>query len=274
MNAYRPVIALAVLLFVAGCSSEPPAGTDAGPTQQDGGVNVDAGGNAEVDAGHEEDAGLTDAGADGGEPCDGGAFSTGEVTYYDAMGASGACSVPLTFANHAAATSSVYANAGACGACAEIVGPEGSTLVIVSDLCPGCGTTYTLDLSPSSFDAIANPQSGKVTASWRFVPCPVNGNLQYRVDPGSNDYWLSFVVWNHSQRLASVEVLESGQTTYVALTRTAYNAWVFNPGHAIAYPLDLKLTDASGNVVVDTLMKPAAGEIVDGAVQFPVACFP
>ncbi|CAG8464958.1 2124_t:CDS:2, partial [Ambispora leptoticha] len=55
-----------------------------------------------------------------------------------------------------------------CGKQATVTGPKGSTTVTILDLCPECAFG-SLDLSPAAFNAIADPNAGRVPISWDFV---------------------------------------------------------------------------------------------------------
>ncbi|CAG8536717.1 10457_t:CDS:2 [Ambispora gerdemannii] len=55
-----------------------------------------------------------------------------------------------------------------CGKQAKVTGPKGSCTVTIVDLCPECAFG-SLDLSPAAFNAIADPNAGRVPISWDFV---------------------------------------------------------------------------------------------------------
>jgi expansin (peptidoglycan-binding protein) len=191
----------------------------------------------------------------------------GEATYYDADG-TGNCSFPASPDDLlvAAANDVDYAGAAACGACAEVAGPDGTVTVRVVDRCPGCAEG-DLDLSPQAFEQIAPLSAGRVPITWRWVACEVAGPMRYHWKDGTSEFWAAVQVRNHRHAIASLEVAQGGG--WVALPREDYNYFVqsgLGPG-----PLDVRITDVHGLVVEDPGL--AIGDDVErsGAAQLP-AC--
>ncbi len=191
----------------------------------------------------------------------------GEATYYDADG-SGNCSFDPSPADLmvAALNTADYDGATACGACAEVDGPNGSVTVRITDRCPGCADG-DIDLSRQAFERIAALSAGRVPVTWRFVPCDVDGPLRYRLKEGSSAFWVAIQVRNHRHGVARLEAQRDGAWT--AIPRESYNYFV-QAGGLGAGPLHLRVTDAYGFAVEDTI---ELGDAVErtGASQLP-AC--
>ncbi len=91
---------------------------------------------------------------------------SGEATYYGADG-SGNCSFDAgPDVMVAAMNDTDYANAGACGACVEVTGPDGTIVVRIVDRCPEC-PVGNIDLGEAAFPKIAAKELGRVPISWR-----------------------------------------------------------------------------------------------------------
>jgi expansin (peptidoglycan-binding protein) len=198
-----------------------------------------------------------------GEPLE----ASGEATYYAADG-SGNCSFDPSPGDLrvAALNTEDYAGSAMCGACVNVVGPDGSVTVRIVDRCPGCAKG-DIDLSESAFAAIAPVSAGRVPVQWSLVACDVSGAMSYRFKEGSSQWWTALQVRNHRFPLASLEVRgEDG--TYRALARENYNYFV-QPGGLGTGPYDLRLTDILGRVVEESAVE--LGDAVErtGNAQFP-----
>ena len=195
-----------------------------------------------------------------------GDFRDGVITYYDADG-TGHCSFdPSSDLDVAALTEagSLYGDATWCGACAEVQGPLGTVVVRIVDSCPDCSHNH-LDLSPSAFARIANLVDGRVAVRWRFVSCPVQGNLAYRIKEGSSQWWTAIQVRNHRLPVTKLEWWKDG--SWVAAPRMDYNYFVEAQGMGNG-PLRLRVTASSGQSLEDTLPRIEASAIFMGAGQF------
>jgi hypothetical protein len=80
-----------------------------------------------------------------------------------------------------------------CGACVEITNGSKKIVATVIDECPqdtnpSCGNGH-LDLSTQAFDALGYSVGNPSGTTWKFVPCPVTGNIQ-AVPNSSGQYYL------------------------------------------------------------------------------------
>jgi expansin (peptidoglycan-binding protein) len=86
-----------------------------------------------------------------------------------------------------------------CGSCVEITGMNGNKIVAtIVDECPTDSnplcTTGHLDLSTQAFDALGYSVGDPSGTTWKFVPCPVTGNI-VAVQNAANQYYLQNSVY-------------------------------------------------------------------------------
>jgi expansin (peptidoglycan-binding protein) len=194
---------------------------------------------------------------------------SGEATYYDADG-SGNCSfdpIPGDFLV-AALNTADYDTASACGACAEVTGPTGAVVVRIVDRCPGCGAG-SIDLSQTAFSAVAELSAGRVDVTWKFVDCPVDGNLQIHFKDGSSGFWTALQIRRHRSSIVLLEARSSSREWH-AIDRLNYNYFVDTEGLGDG-PYDVRLTDVHGQVVQVDGVQPGDDVLRDTSEQFP-AC--
>jgi expansin (peptidoglycan-binding protein) len=124
---------------------------------------------------------------------------------------------------YTAAPPSEYDSSGGCGSYLDVTGVTGRTVrVLLADKCPECEPGH-LDMSPTSFRAIAPQPGGVQQISYVAVRDPaLPAPIAVTVQSGSTDYWVGFMVMNHGNPLASVEYQDE-DGAWNALTRTVYN---------------------------------------------------
>jgi len=156
-----------------------------------------------------------------------------------------------------------------CGECIEVTGQNGTKIIAtVIDECPygsdggnsACAANAGghLDLSKAAFDRLGYPTGNPSGTNWRYVPCPVSGNVKVRFKSGNNN---EFFVENVITPIASVTVNGTGAS------RQSYGAW--HVGSAISTPATLNLTDMAGRMISVTLNSGTSNQ--DSGRQFP-AC--
>jgi expansin len=236
----------------------------------------------------------TGGSATGGEPepttpCDFGSLpqfndDNGSATFYDPSKEVN-CSFPMDGSNveHVstgdgafivAMGPSEYGGSAACGACLEVTRDNGAKVVVtVSDSCPGCQAGH-IDLSRAAFMEIGTEQEGYLGTtnggavgliSWKYVPCPVEGNVLIALKEPGYDSWNEFMVENTRMPVTKLEVNWSGE--WIEGTRQTYN--YFNVGATLSFPLRVRVTDVAGNQVDGMILGVGPEEELDG--QFP-AC--
>ena len=151
----------------------------------------------------------------------------------------------------------------------EITGQNGTKIIAtVIDECPygndggnsACAANAQghLDLSKAAFDRLGYSVGNPSGTNWKFVPCPVSGNVKVRFKSGNNN---EFFIENVITPIASVSV--NGQSA----SRQSYGAW--HVGGAISTPATLQMTDMAGRML--TVMLNSGTSNQDSGNQFP-AC--
>ncbi|XVV13849.1 expansin EXLX1 family cellulose-binding protein [Actinoplanes sp. CA-131856] len=187
--------------------------------------------------------------------------SKGKATYFSLDGTLGNCSFPSAPADDlfvALGQHNQYSEGAACGTYIDVTGPKGSTRVKVIDSCPECPAGH-LDLSLTAFKKIGVQSDGIIPITYRTVPnAAVPGPVSVRVKEGSSQYWLSVLIDNHANQLASVKVAGSGGT-FKSATREDFNYWTL-PSGAGSGPFKVKITDIYGNSVTVPNIKLSPGK--------------
>ncbi len=155
------------------------------------------------------------------------------------------------------------------GAYLEVEGPNGKTVVYVTDKYPE-GADGALDLSPNAFAKIGDMLAGKIDIRWHVIKGPVEGNFTYRIKEGSSQWWAAIQVRNHNYPVMKMEYYKDGE--WINLEKTEYNHFIGTNMGLGAF--QVRITDIRGNTVTDTISSlPENGTsevyFVPGNVQFP-----
>jgi hypothetical protein len=154
-----------------------------------------------------------------------------------------------------------------CGECVQITGQNGKNVVAtIIDECPygsdggnsACAANASghLDLSKSVFDQLGYSVGNPSGTTWKFVPCPVTGNVIVRVKPGNpNELFIENTVLN----ITGVD----------GASRTSYGTWHF--GGNLSSGQTINLTDGANRTLSVQLKDTNQGENQDTGKQFP-AC--
>jgi expansin (peptidoglycan-binding protein) len=126
----------------------------------------------------------------------------------------------------------------------------------------------SIDLSPQAFEQIAELDQGRVAITWQYVPCDVTGPITYHFKDGSNQWWTAIQMRNIRHAVSKLEFEKDGE--FVAVERLDYNYFVADSGMGEG-PLELRVTDVHGSVLVDHGVPLADDADRPGAAQFP-AC--
>ena len=154
-----------------------------------------------------------------------------------------------------------------CGECVQITGQNGKQVIAtIIDECPygndgsnsACAANASghLDLSDDVFNQLGYPVGNPSGTNWKFVPCPITGNIIARVKPGNpNELFLENTI------LAITGV--------AGASRQSYGAWHF--GSNLSSGQSIQLTDAANRTLTIQLSTTTAGQNSDTGKQFP-AC--
>lgn len=197
------------------------------------------------------------------------AMRPGIATHYNATG-DGACSFGPALTSQplvAAMNAAEYANAGSCGSFVQVVGPRGSVVVQITDICPECRAGH-LDLSRAAFERIAPLRDGRVAIQWRLVSPYIQGPIAFYFKEGSNPWWTAIQIRNHRNPVASLEYLTS-EGFWSAIPRTAYNYFVQENPAMGPGPYTFRATDIFGNQIVSEAVPLRVNQYTSAREQFP-----
>lgn len=194
---------------------------------------------------------------------DGTAYTLGSVS-------SGNCNFmydPGVGSNYAALNSDQWDSTMNCGRCAEVSCADSkcsdttsTVTVYLVDQCPEC-SEGDLDLSPTVFKTLTGSDPARYSIKWRFVDCPVSGNLQYCAKSGSSNYWLAIQPANMVSGIASMTI--GGQTP--TMVDSAFYFLV--QGGVDITSVTVATTSVSGETVTETVSL-TADSCTEGSKQF------
>uniref|UniRef100_M4BM09 Expansin-like EG45 domain-containing protein n=1 Tax=Hyaloperonospora arabidopsidis (strain Emoy2) TaxID=559515 RepID=M4BM09_HYAAE len=204
-------------------------------------------------------------------------YFTGDGTAYN-LGdtSSGNCNMmsALDFAttDYAALNNDQWNGLQNCGRCAEVTCADSrcadklkSVVVQILDRCPEC-KHGDLDLSPSVFKTLTGSHPARYTLKWKFVDCPVAGNVNYCLKGGSNNYWTAIQPTNVATGITSLTI--NGKAT--KMLDGAYYYLLDGSGTTVAdlSKVAVSMTDLNGVSMMDTVSL-TAGSCTTGTNQFP-----
>lgn len=159
-----------------------------------------------------------------------------------------------------------------CGRCAEVSCDDDrcsdkSTSIVVQilDRCPECAYG-DLDLSPTVFTALTGSTPSRYTIKWKFVDCPVSGNVNYCLKGGSNNYWTAIQPTNVATGVKSLQI--NGQDTTMLGSAYYYLLDGASQTQTDLTSVKISLTDVNGNSIEDTVSLTDSS-CTEGASQFP-----
>jgi expansin (peptidoglycan-binding protein) len=194
---------------------------------------------------------------------------SGEGTYYyrESTGAANLDYLEDTYYT-AAMNNEDYMN-GLAGAYIEITDKDGDKVnVVITDRLPE-GAKGDIDLSPSAFEKIEPLVTGRMNITWKIIPFPAEGPIQYVFKPTSSQYWAEVQVRNAKYPIKKLEYYDKSTNSYVELPRQEYNYFTAKTGMGEG-PYTFRVTDFYGHVLVDTGIAINATETpVNGAANFP-----
>jgi hypothetical protein len=157
---------------------------------------------------------------------------------------------------------------GQCGACVQITGQNGRMIIAtVVDECPfgtdggnpvcGANPQGHLDLSNAAFDQLGYSVGDPKNTNWKFVPCPVTGNVVLQIKNGNDN---EFFIQN------TILAIKSVQRAGVNAVHQKYGAWHFDS--AVIVGDTLNLTDAANRTLDIQVMSTAMGQNQNTGKQF------
>ncbi|KAL3666391.1 hypothetical protein V7S43_008642 [Phytophthora oleae] len=159
-----------------------------------------------------------------------------------------------------------------CGRCAEVSCADDrcadqtkSVVVQILDRCPEC-KYGDLDLSPSVFTTLTGSTPSRYTVKWKFVDCPVPGNVNYCLKGGSNNYWTAVQPTNVATGVKSLQI--NGQDTTMLGSAYYYLLDGASQTQTDLTKMTISMTDVNGNSIEDTVSL-TADSCTEGSNQFP-----
>ncbi|KAE8994102.1 hypothetical protein PR002_g20046 [Phytophthora rubi] len=159
-----------------------------------------------------------------------------------------------------------------CGRCAEVscaddrcADQSKSVVVQILDRCPECAYG-DLDLSPTVFTALTGSTPARYTVKWKFVDCPVSGNVNYCLKGGSNNFWTAVQPTNVATGVKSLQI--NGQDTTMLGSAYYYLLDGASQTQTDLSSVTISMTDVNGNSIEDTVSL-TADSCTEGSNQFP-----
>ncbi|UIZ28513.1 hypothetical protein KXD40_009243 [Peronospora effusa] len=156
--------------------------------------------------------------------------------------------------NYAALNNEQWDSTLNCGRCAQVscddsrCSNKNSIIVYIVDRCPECAKG-SLDLSPTVFKQLTGSDPSRYTIKWKFVPCPVSGNINYCTKSGSSSSWLAVQPTNHATGVASMKIANQE----VTMVDSCY-FFLLNGGTNVDISaVDIEITSVAGETITETL---------------------
>ncbi|XP_047965647.1 expansin-B6-like [Salvia hispanica] len=201
-----------------------------------------------------------------------GPFHNGAATWYgppDGAGSDGGACGFGPDVNHApyygyisAGNNNLFKSGAGCGTCYEVkcidnpACSKKAIKVTITDECAGChDAAMHFDLSGRAFGALANPgqennlrNAGKISLQYRRVKCNYKSNIKFKIDPGSNPYYLAFVVENLNGygEISRID-LQPSNSDWVPMQRSWGVTWKSDLRNAQKGPFSVRITGPGNN---------------------------
>ncbi|KAK7704800.1 hypothetical protein SLS57_010331 [Botryosphaeria dothidea] len=197
--------------------------------------------------------------------------NSGEATFYGGNLNGGMCS----FSGYAlpsglygtALSDSNWDNAGNCGACLKVTGPNGNSIkAMVVDQCPGCGENH-LDLFEDAFTQLGTKSEGIIDVTWEVVSCGISTPITLKNKEGTSQYWFSMQAENINEPVESLQVSTDGGSTWQDTTRSEYNFFENSSGFGTD-TVAVKVTSKGGQSIVTKNVGVTGGSTVKAASNF------
>ncbi|KAG3068865.1 hypothetical protein PI124_g10798 [Phytophthora idaei] len=144
-----------------------------------------------------------------------------------------------------------------CGRCAEVSSDETSAVTVyIVDKCTEC-EDEGLGLSPLVFKQLTRSDPS-LSIKWKFVDCPVSGNIEYCANSLSKSSWLAVQPANSVTGVASMKIASQDAT----LVESSFY-FVLNGSKVNMSAVNIELTSISGETLTETLSL-VAGNCTEG----------
>ncbi|KAI3470520.1 hypothetical protein Pfo_027183 [Paulownia fortunei] len=213
-----------------------------------------------------------------------GNFSPAVATWYGGptgAGSGGACG----FANDvayppyngliSAGNNYLFKSGKGCGSCYKVKCTQHPSCsgypitVTITDECPGAcnNDAVHFDLSGKAFGYLAKPgqadtlrNAGRINIQYKRVPCHYKASITFKIDTGSNPYYLAFAIEfvSGDGDIGSVELLSSNSNGWLAMQQSWGATWKVGLPIGIRGPYSVRVTTIeSRRKIVATNVIPA-----------------
>lgn len=132
------------------------------------------------------------------------------------------------------------------------MGSRGEVIAKVADRCPEC-KPGDIDMTPQTFNVIANKTEGRNKISWQVVPCPFQDNIKIKYKIGASAYWNAIQIRNSKYPVKKLEYLNHSGI-YVNIPRQMYNYFLaergFDADKTKTGPYTFRLTSINNQVLI------------------------
>ncbi|KAK6144726.1 hypothetical protein DH2020_021546 [Rehmannia glutinosa] len=154
-----------------------------------------------------------------------------------------------------------------CGACYQVKctqNPQCSRspiTVTITDECPGSCNNDPIhfDLSGKAFGYLAKPgqadalrNAGRINIEYKKVPCNFNARLTFKIDKGSNPFYLAFAVeyLSGDGEIGSIEISSSNSNGWRAMQRTFGATWKVDLPSGVRGPFSVRITTLESRTTI------------------------
>ncbi|ETL25853.1 hypothetical protein L916_20363, partial [Phytophthora nicotianae] len=148
-----------------------------------------------------------------------------------------------------------------CGRCAEVASDGASSITVyIVDECTEC-EDEGLGLSPLVYNQLTHSDSSQ-SIKWRFVDCPVSGNIEYCANTLSRSAWMALQPANTVTGVASMKIANQN----ASLMDSSFY-FVLKGSNVNMSAVNVELTSISGETLTETLSL-VAGNCTEGTSNF------
>ncbi|KAK6137854.1 hypothetical protein DH2020_028409 [Rehmannia glutinosa] len=155
-----------------------------------------------------------------------------------------------------------------CGACYQVKCTQNSQCsgfpitVTITDECPGAcnNDPVHFDLSGKAFGFLAKPgqadalrNAGRINIEYQKVPCNFNARLTFKIDKGSNPFYLAFAVeyLSGDGEIGSIDISSSNSNGWRAMQQTFGATWKVDLPSGVTGPFSVRITTLESRTTIN-----------------------
>ncbi|KAK4431036.1 Expansin-B4 [Sesamum alatum] len=185
-----------------------------------------------------------------------------------ACGFGGEVANPPYYGLVSAGNNNLFKSGKGCGSCYKVKCSQNAACsgypitVTIADECPGACNSEAIhfDLSGKAMSYLAKPgqgnallSAGRINIEYQRVPCYYNStNIVFKIDPGSNPYYLAFVAEyiNGDGEIGSMQLLPSNSKQPLFMKQVFGETWKADIPIGIKGPYSVRITSLESRKVV------------------------